>query len=222
MAPKTAHGSRPKPGPLDLRHTQPLPRGVVPRSGSHGNAGKRTALKAQGALEEKQPAPVSVLVPERNYSEIYNSSTAPSTSTSTLRRTTIKRHEGRTDVASPDKLTESNEKRKKKKAARRVRAMSWDYTGTRQLQHSLDDVSVGPVCSGTDAVSEGAPPPSLHLIYQTIMAQHKQIQGDSKKARVTMKQLQVAISKIAMTYSEIGEWTATIESRANVLETELG
>ncbi|KAJ1138555.1 hypothetical protein NDU88_004936 [Pleurodeles waltl] len=55
-----------------------------------------------------------------------------------------------------------------------------------------------------------------------MMAQHKQIQGDNKKARVATKQLQVAISKIAKPCSEIGERIATIETRASVLETELG
>ncbi|KAJ1100628.1 hypothetical protein NDU88_005709 [Pleurodeles waltl] len=139
-----------------------------------------------------------------------------------LRHTAIKCHEGRVEVANPDKLMEPNEKRKKKKTARRARVMLWDYTGTQQLQHSLDDISVGPVDSGIDVVSAGAPLPFLHLIYQTIMAQYKQIQGDSKKARAANKQLQVAVSKIAKTCSEIGEWIAMIESQANVLETELG
>ncbi|KAJ1210994.1 hypothetical protein NDU88_006356 [Pleurodeles waltl] len=99
--------------------------------------------------------------------------------------------------------------------------MSWDYTGTQQLQHSLDDISVGPAGSGIDAASTWAPLPSLHLIYQTIMAQHKQTQGVSKKAMVATKQLQVAVSKIAKSCSEIGERITMIESRANVLETEL-
>ncbi|KAJ1110138.1 hypothetical protein NDU88_007493 [Pleurodeles waltl] len=100
--------------------------------------------------------------------------------------------------------------------------MSWDYTGTQQLQHSLGDISVDPADSQIDVMIVGAPLPSLHLIYQTIMAQHKQTQGDSKKARVATKQLQVAVTKIPKTCSEIGERIATIEARANVLETELG
>ncbi|KAJ1205405.1 hypothetical protein NDU88_000840 [Pleurodeles waltl] len=100
--------------------------------------------------------------------------------------------------------------------------MSWDYTGTQLLQHSLDDLSVSLVGSEIDAVRTETPPPSLRIIYQTIMAQHKQTQGDNKKARVATKQLQVAVSKIAKTCSEIGERIATIESRANVLETGLG
>ncbi|KAJ1108582.1 hypothetical protein NDU88_005958 [Pleurodeles waltl] len=125
-------------------------------------------------------------------------------------------------MASSDKLMEPNEKRKKKKTIRGAGAMSWDYTGTQQLQHSLDDIFVDPADSGINVASAGAPLPSLHLIYQTIMAQHKQTQGDSKKARVATKQLPVAVSKIAKTCSEIGERIPTIESRANALETELG
>ncbi|KAJ1201504.1 hypothetical protein NDU88_005313 [Pleurodeles waltl] len=116
---------------------------------------------------------------------------------------------------------EPNEKREKKKTARWARAISWDYTGTQQLQHNQDGISVGPAGSGIDVASARAPLPSLHLIYQTTMAQHKQTQGDSKKARVATKQLQVAVSKIAKTCSEIGKRIVTIESRANVLETEL-
>ncbi|KAJ1088112.1 hypothetical protein NDU88_001271 [Pleurodeles waltl] len=46
--------------------------------------------------------------------------------------------------------------------------------------------------------------------------------GDSKKARVATKQLQVAVSKIAKSCSETGERIATTEARADVLETDLG
>ncbi|KAJ1154438.1 hypothetical protein NDU88_007190 [Pleurodeles waltl] len=81
-------------------------------------------------------------------SETYNSSTAPLTPTSMLRRTPIKCHEGRGEVVNLDKLMEPNEKRKKKKNARVARAMSWDYTGTQQLQHSLGDISLGPAALG--------------------------------------------------------------------------
>ncbi|KAJ1101353.1 hypothetical protein NDU88_006421 [Pleurodeles waltl] len=56
----------------------------------------------------------------------------------------------------------------------------------------------------------------------TITSQHKQTQRDSKKARVATKQLQVAISKVAKTCSEIGERIAAIECRADVLESDLG
>ncbi|KAJ1082343.1 hypothetical protein NDU88_002511 [Pleurodeles waltl] len=100
--------------------------------------------------------------------------------------------------------------------------MLWDYSGVQQLPHSLDDLSVEPAGFEIDATKAETSPPSLGLIYQTIMAQHKQTQGDSKKARVAPKQLQVAVSKIAKTCSEIGERIATIESRADVLETDLG
>ncbi|KAJ1105503.1 hypothetical protein NDU88_002909 [Pleurodeles waltl] len=73
----------------------------------------------------------------------------------------------------------------------------------------------------TDSVGDGAPP-SLHLINQTMMVQHKQIQGDNKKAKVASKHLQVAVSKIAKTCSEIGERITTIETRTSVLEAEFG
>ncbi|KAJ1190965.1 hypothetical protein NDU88_000282 [Pleurodeles waltl] len=102
--------------------------------------------------------------------------------------------------------------------------MSWDYTGTQQLLHSMDDLSVAPARSETNGLNAETvfPSPFLHLIYQTIMAQHKQTQRDSKKARVATKQLQVAVSKVAKTCSEIGERIAAIECRADVLESDLG
>ncbi|KAJ1131583.1 hypothetical protein NDU88_009918 [Pleurodeles waltl] len=99
--------------------------------------------------------------------------------------------------------------------------MSWDYTGTQQFQHNTDNLFKGLGDCVTDSVGDGAPP-SLHLIYQTMMVQHKQTQGDNKKARVATKQLQVAVSKIAKSCSEIRERIAMIETRASVLEAELG
>ncbi|KAJ1141980.1 hypothetical protein NDU88_008308 [Pleurodeles waltl] len=119
------------------------------------------------------------------------------------------------------KPTKANEKRKKKKSVSRVRVMSWDYTDAQQFQHNSDNVFKGQRDPVTDSVGDGAPP-SLHLIYQTMMAQHKQIQGDDKKARVASKQLQVTVSKITKSCSEIGERIATIETRTSVLEAELG
>ncbi|KAJ1118917.1 hypothetical protein NDU88_007104 [Pleurodeles waltl] len=121
-------------------------------------------------------------------------------------------------TVNPDK---TSEKRKKNKSVSRARAMFWDYTGTQQLQHNPDNVFEGPADPVPGSVGDGAPH-SLHLIYQTMITQHKQIQGDNKKARVATKQLQVAVSKIAKTCSEIGERIATIETRASVLEVELG
>ncbi|KAJ1207405.1 hypothetical protein NDU88_002796 [Pleurodeles waltl] len=102
--------------------------------------------------------------------------------------------------------------------------MSWDYTGTQQLLHSMDDLSVAPARLEVNALNAEtvSPSPYLHLIYQTITAQHKQTQRDSKKARVATKQLQVAVSKVAKTCSEIGERIAAIECRADVLESDLG
>ncbi|KAJ1202035.1 hypothetical protein NDU88_005838 [Pleurodeles waltl] len=102
--------------------------------------------------------------------------------------------------------------------------MSWDYTGTQQLLHSMDDLSLAPARSEANVLNAEtvSPSPSLHLIYQTITAQHKQTQRDSKKARVATKQLQVAVSKVAKTCSEIGERIAAIECRADVLESDLG
>ncbi|KAJ1202843.1 hypothetical protein NDU88_006638 [Pleurodeles waltl] len=158
-------------------------------------------------------------------SETCDSSTAPLTPISVLRGTTVKRQSKQTEVTRLDKAGESSEKRgKKKKKVSRTRAMSWDYTETQQLLHSMGDLSVAPAQTEVNVLNvETAPPsPSLHLIYQTITSQHKQTQRDSKKARVATKQLLVAISKVAKTCSEIGERIAAIECRADALESDLG
>ncbi|KAJ1109412.1 hypothetical protein NDU88_006773 [Pleurodeles waltl] len=156
-------------------------------------------------------------------SETCDSSTAPLTPISVLRGTAVKGQSKQTEVSRLDKAGESSEKRGKKKVSR-TRAMSWDYTEIQQLLHSMGDLSVAPAQTEVNVVNtETAPPsPSLHLIYQTITSQHKPTQRDSKKARVATKQLQVAISKVAKTCSEIGEWIAAIECRADVLESDLG
>ncbi|KAJ1152543.1 hypothetical protein NDU88_005318 [Pleurodeles waltl] len=156
-------------------------------------------------------------------SETCDSSTAPLTPISVLRGTAIKCQPKQSEVSRLDKAGESSGKRKKKKASR-TRAMSWDYTETQQLLHSMGDLSVAPTRAEVNVLDEETvpPSPSLHLIYQTIMAQHKQTQRDSKKARVATKQLQVAVSKVAKTCSEIGERIAAIECRADVLESDLG
>ncbi|KAJ1159679.1 hypothetical protein NDU88_000184 [Pleurodeles waltl] len=158
-------------------------------------------------------------------SETGDSSTAPLTPMSVLRGTIVKRQAKQTEVSSRDKAGESSQKRgKKKKKVSRSRAMSWDYTETQQLLHSMGDLSVAPAQTEVNALNvETVPPsPSLHLIYQTITSQHKQTQRDSKKARVATKQLQVEVSKVAKTCSEIGERIAAIECRADALESDLG
>ncbi|KAJ1090355.1 hypothetical protein NDU88_003488 [Pleurodeles waltl] len=128
-----------------------------------------------------------------------------------LRRTAIKCHERRGDCLG---LEPTEKKARKKKA--RARAMSWDYSGIQQIPHRLDDLLVNPAGLENDATKSEVTSPSLGLTYQTIMAQHKQTQGDSKKARVATEQLQVAVSKIPKTCSEIGERIGTIEAQADV------
>ncbi|KAJ1202677.1 hypothetical protein NDU88_006474 [Pleurodeles waltl] len=158
-------------------------------------------------------------------SETGDSSTAPLTPTSALRGNIVKRQAKQTEVLRRDKAGESSQKReKKKKKVSRSRAMSWDYTETQQLLRSMGDLSVAPAQTEVNVLNvETVPPsPSLHLIYQTITSQHKQTQRDSKKARVATKQLQVAVSKVAKTCSEIGERIAAIECRADALESDLG
>ncbi|KAJ1095762.1 hypothetical protein NDU88_000918 [Pleurodeles waltl] len=117
-------------------------------------------------------------------------------------------------------VDKAKDKRKKKKSARGARAMSCDYTATQQLQDNSDNLVKGPA-DPAPGIAGNCEPPSLHLIFQTMMLQHKQIQSDNKKARVASKQLQVSVSKIAKTCSEIGERIATVETRTSILETDV-
>ncbi|KAJ1108375.1 hypothetical protein NDU88_005751 [Pleurodeles waltl] len=94
--------------------------------------------------------------------------------------------------------------------------MSWDYSGTQQIL-MMDELLESPGGHEKDATKLQVTSPSLALIYETIMVQPKQTQGDSKKVRVATKQLQVAVSKIAKSCSEIGERIATIEARSDAL-----
>ncbi|KAJ1109437.1 hypothetical protein NDU88_006798 [Pleurodeles waltl] len=149
------------------------------------------------------------------------SSSIPSTISMTG-QSVMQCREGATEAdLAKTKQAKTNKKRKKKKSVNRATAISWDYTDTQQFQHNSDNVFKGPRDPVTDSVGDCAPP-SLYLIYQTMMVQHKQIQGDNKKARLASKQLQVAVSKIAKTCSEVGERIATIETCTSVLEAELG
>ncbi|KAJ1208622.1 hypothetical protein NDU88_004005 [Pleurodeles waltl] len=139
-----------------------------------------------------------------------------------ISQTVIKYREGAIEAdLAKSKLAQVKEKKKKKKSVNRARVMPWDYTDTQQLQHNSDNVFKGPGDFATVSAGDGDPP-SLHLIYQTVMVQQKQSQGNNKKARVASKQLQVAVSKIAKTCSEIGERIATIKTCTSVLEAELG
>ncbi|KAJ1191195.1 hypothetical protein NDU88_000511 [Pleurodeles waltl] len=87
---------------------------------------------------------------------------------------------------------------------------------------TVRDSDTGATESAGDGDSTGIRCLASSDIYQTITSQHKQTQRDSKKARVATKQLQVVVSKVAKTCSEIGERIAAIECRADALESDLG
>ncbi|KAJ1153335.1 hypothetical protein NDU88_006096 [Pleurodeles waltl] len=97
----------------------------------------------------------------------------------------------------------------------------------------LDEASTSPSIDSETCDSSTAPLTPISVLRgtaikcqskqtETITSQHKQTQRDSKKARMATKQLQVAVSKVAKTCSEIGEWIAAIECRADALESDLG
>ncbi|KAJ1113766.1 hypothetical protein NDU88_002008 [Pleurodeles waltl] len=162
-------------------------------SGAASNAGKKMTLKPQGALGNKQSA------------QIVDAGSGTGT------KGVMHHREG---LIIPDIFENPQPITCPPPLAGRT-AMSKSLV---QSQKSMERGS-GDFVTGFTGDEE---PLSLHLIYQTMMAQHKQTQGDNKKARVASKQLQVAVSKIAKPCSEIGDRIATIESHTSVLETELG
>ncbi|KAJ1106319.1 hypothetical protein NDU88_003720 [Pleurodeles waltl] len=123
--------------------------------------------------------------------------------------------------ADSGKVGKGKAEKKKKKPAWGTRTMSWDYTATQQFHDNPDDPLKGPM-DFVPGLAESLDPPSLNLIYRTMMSQHKQTKSDSRKARVASKQLQVSGRRIAKTCLEIGECIAVLETRTSVLETDMG
>ncbi|KAJ1219104.1 hypothetical protein NDU88_006675 [Pleurodeles waltl] len=85
------------------------------------------------------------------------------------------------------KMNVDKTEEKKKKSAKEATAMSWDYTATQQLKDNSDNLCKGPA-DLVPGFAENCEPPSLHLSYQIMMLQHKQIQSENKKARIASKQ----------------------------------
>ncbi|KAJ1105989.1 hypothetical protein NDU88_003392 [Pleurodeles waltl] len=72
--------------------------------------------------------------------------------------------------------------------------MQWDYTATQQAFSKSDSA-----CSTLVPPSMGGPeePPSLDLIYRTMVQNHEQAQRESRKMKAANRQLQLSIQKWA-------------------------
>ncbi|KAJ1141904.1 hypothetical protein NDU88_008232 [Pleurodeles waltl] len=96
--------------------------------------------------------------------------------------------------------------------------MQWDYTAT-QLAFSKSDSA----CSTLVPPSMGGPadPPSLDLIYRTMVQNHEQAQRESRKMKAANRQLQLSIKKVGKSCQDIGVRIATMETRSEELEIEV-
>ncbi|KAJ1156693.1 hypothetical protein NDU88_009411 [Pleurodeles waltl] len=96
--------------------------------------------------------------------------------------------------------------------------MQWDYTATQQAFLKSDSA-----CSTLVPPSMGGPaePPSLDLIYRTMVQNHEQAQRESRKMKAANRQLQLSIKKVGKSCQDIGVCIATMETRTEELEIEV-
>ncbi|KAJ1138767.1 hypothetical protein NDU88_005148 [Pleurodeles waltl] len=96
--------------------------------------------------------------------------------------------------------------------------MQWDYTATQQAFSKSDSA-----CSTLMPPSMGGPaePPSLDLIYRTMVQNHEQAQRESRKIKAANRQLQLSIKKVGKSCQAIGARIATMETRTEELEIEV-
>ncbi|KAJ1166922.1 hypothetical protein NDU88_007317 [Pleurodeles waltl] len=96
--------------------------------------------------------------------------------------------------------------------------MQWDYTATQQAFSKSDSA-----CSTLVPPSTGgsAEPPSLDLIYRTMVQNHEQAQRESRKMEAANRQLQLSIKKVVKSCQDIGVRIATMETRTEELEIEV-
>ncbi|KAJ1138429.1 hypothetical protein NDU88_004815 [Pleurodeles waltl] len=66
-----------------------------------------------------------------------------------------------------------------------------------------------------------AEPPSLDLIYRTMVQNHEQTQRESRKMKAASRQLQLSIKKVVKSCQDIGVRIATMEIRTEELEIEV-
>ncbi|KAJ1118911.1 hypothetical protein NDU88_007098 [Pleurodeles waltl] len=97
--------------------------------------------------------------------------------------------------------------------------MQWDYTATQQAFSKRDSA-----CSSLvppPPTGDLAEPPSLDLIYRTMVQNHEQTQRESRKMKAASRQLQLSIKKVVKSCQDIGVRIATMETRTKELEIEV-
>ncbi|KAJ1104900.1 hypothetical protein NDU88_002308 [Pleurodeles waltl] len=96
--------------------------------------------------------------------------------------------------------------------------MKWDYTATQQAFSKSDSA-----CSTLVPPPTGGPaePPSLDLIYRTMVQNHEQAQRESRKMKAANRQFQLSIKKVVKSCQDIGVRIATMETRTEELEVEV-
>ncbi|KAJ1189838.1 hypothetical protein NDU88_006580 [Pleurodeles waltl] len=96
--------------------------------------------------------------------------------------------------------------------------MQWDYTAIQQAFLKRD-----PICNTLVPPPMDGPvePPSLDLIYWTMVQNHEQAQRKSRKMKAANRQLQLSIKKVVKSCQDIGVRIAVMETRTEELETEV-
>ncbi|KAJ1143130.1 hypothetical protein NDU88_009441 [Pleurodeles waltl] len=96
--------------------------------------------------------------------------------------------------------------------------MQWDYTATQQAFLKRDLACNTLVPPPTDGPAE---PPSLDLIYRTMVQNHEQAQRESRKVKSANRQLQLSIKKVVKSCQDIGARIASMETGTEELESEV-
>ncbi|KAJ1200312.1 hypothetical protein NDU88_004136 [Pleurodeles waltl] len=112
---------------------------------------------------------------------------------------------------------------------RSVATLKWDYSGIRlsSLEKDSKYIPLPKADTGENSTSEhinntaSTETNMLQLIYGTIRELQTELRTESLRARMTTKELQVTVRKVAKSCGEIEEKLNTMENRTSVVEAEV-
>ncbi|KAJ1118403.1 hypothetical protein NDU88_006594 [Pleurodeles waltl] len=95
--------------------------------------------------------------------------------------------------------------------------MQWATQQIYSNTNIADNLPISPMAGPLEHLE----PPSLELIYRTMVHNHEQAQKDSRKAKTSNEQLQTLIKRVVNSCHDISVCITTMETRTDVLETEV-
>ncbi|KAJ1191038.1 hypothetical protein NDU88_000355 [Pleurodeles waltl] len=98
--------------------------------------------------------------------------------------------------------------------------LQWDYTPTQETFSKIGIADESPVGSMIGP-SEQVGPPSLELIYRTMVHNHEQAQKESRKTKIANKQLQSSTKRVVKSCHDISTRITTMVTHTDALETEV-